>query len=189
MSQSDFPASPPSHALADVAELRAELDLRNQLVEQLSQELFRIVKDGDRVLPPSGMESSSALQEQSEQLHQLRGELADIEQQVRFYQEQISTRDAELYRLQQSVQALSDRNHMLEQVVQELPQIYRQKFSERIEPVRDKVERLQRENRQLYAELQSVSYRLAMRTRNGAQPLDLSQPQREAEPYPKFENV
>jgi hypothetical protein len=54
---------------------------------------------------------------------------------------------------------------MLEQVVQELPQIYRRKFEERMTPVRDKVTILQRENRQLQAELQSVSYRLALKNR------------------------
>jgi hypothetical protein len=54
---------------------------------------------------------------------------------------------------------------MLEQVVQELPTVYRQKFSERLTTVKQRVAELQRENRQLQAELQSVTYRLAMRTR------------------------
>ncbi|NER49582.1 MAG: hypothetical protein F6J86_33305, partial [Symploca sp. SIO1B1] len=74
--------------------------------------------------------------------------------------------DEEIYQLRQSVQELTDRSRMLEQVVQELPQIYRQKFSERMIPVREKVAMLQRENRQLHTELQSVSYRLAVRNRN-----------------------
>jgi len=54
---------------------------------------------------------------------------------------------------------------MLEQVVQELPRIYKQKFAERMGPVKEKVAMIQRENRQLHAELQSVSYRLAVRSR------------------------
>ena len=57
---------------------------------------------------------------------------------------------------------------MLEQVVQELPQIYRRKFEERMAPVREKVATLQRENRKLQAELQSVSYRLAIKTRTAS---------------------
>jgi chaperonin cofactor prefoldin len=61
---------------------------------------------------------------------------------------------------------------MLEQVVQELPKIYRQKFEDRMETVRDKVKTLQNDNRRLQAELQSVSYRLAVRTRRSQQ-LDL----------------
>jgi chromosome segregation ATPase len=87
---------------------------------------------------------------------------------VAFYQEQITTRDSEIYQLRQSVQELTDRTRMLEQVVQELPQIYRRKFEERMTPVREKVAMLQRENRQLQAELQSVSYRLALKTRNAS---------------------
>ncbi len=96
----------------------------------------------------------------------LREQLQAVEQQVTFYQEQIRTRDTEIYQLRQSVQELTDRSRMLEQVVQELPQIYRRKFEERMAPVRDKVTMLQKENRQLQAELQSVSYRLAVKTRN-----------------------
>jgi vacuolar-type H+-ATPase subunit D/Vma8 len=96
----------------------------------------------------------------------LREQLQDVEQQVTFYQEQIASRDSEIYQLRQSVQELTDRSRMLEQVVQELPEIYRQKFAERMAPVREKVAMLQRENRQLHAELQSVSYRLAVRSRN-----------------------
>ena len=49
--------------------------------------------------------------------------------------------------------------------MQELPEVYRQKFGERIGPIKEKVEMLQKENRQLHAELQSVSYRLAVRNR------------------------
>jgi len=144
----------------EVSQLRQELQLRDQLVQQLSQELFRLVK-GNNSFMPQRSESESDLNE----LQSLREQLQAVEQQVMFYQEQITTRDAEIYQLRQSVQELSDRSRMLEQVVQELPQIYRRKFEERMAPVRDKVAILQRENRQLQAELQSVSYRLALKTR------------------------
>jgi hypothetical protein len=46
-----------------------------------------------------------------------------------------------------------------------LPNVYRQKFAERMTVVKKRVTELHRENRQLQAELQSVSYRLAVRTR------------------------
>jgi len=67
--------------------------------------------------------------------------------------------------LRQTVQELTDRTRMLEQVVQELPTVYRQKFAERMTAVKQRVAEIQRENRRLQAELQSVSYRLAVRTR------------------------
>lgn len=161
MSQTDIPNI---QALStEVSQLRQELQLRDQLVQQLSQELFRLVKGNTNFMPPK-----SEPEYDLGQLQALREQLQAVEQQVTFYQEQITTRDVEIYQLRQSVQELTDRSRMLEQVVQELPQIYRRKFEERMAPVRDKVAMLQRENRQLQAELQSVSYRLALKTRNSS---------------------
>ena len=145
----------------EVSRLREDLHLRDQLVQQLSQELFRLVKGNANFTPPPEVS-----ERHQAQMRLLREQLQDVEQQVKFYQDQIATRDQEIYQLRQSVQELTDRSRMLEQVVQELPQIYRQKFAERMAPVREKVAMLQRENRQLHAELQSVSYRLAVRNRN-----------------------
>ena len=145
----------------EVSKLRQELQLREQLVQQLSQELFRLVKgNANFTSQPDFSERHLS------QLTDLRDQLQAVEEQVNFYQEQITTRDAEIYQLRQSVQELTDRSRMLEQVVQELPQIYRHKFEERMAPVREKVAMLQKENRQLQAELQSVSYRLALKSRN-----------------------
>jgi chromosome segregation ATPase len=144
----------------ELSQLRQELQLRDQLVQQLSQELFRLVKGNTSFIPPK-VEPEFDLS----QLQDLRDQLQAVEEQVTFYQEEISNRDTEIYQLRQSVQELTDRSRMLEQVVQELPQIYRRKFEERMAPVRDKVATLQRENRQLQAELQSVSYRLALKNR------------------------
>jgi chromosome segregation ATPase len=161
VSQTDIPNI---QALSkEAAQLRQELQLRDQLVQQLSQELFRLVK-GNANFMPQRSESERDLS----QLQALREQLQAVEQQVTFYQEQIATRDAEIYQLRQSVQELTDRSRMLEQVVQELPQIYRRKFEERMAPVREKVAILQRENRKLQAELQSVSYRLALKTRTSS---------------------
>lgn len=147
----------------EVAHLHEELQTRDQLVQQLSQELFRLVKGNTGFMP-----SPDVSERHMAEMRALREQLQGVEQQVSFYQEQISARDAEIYQLRQSVQELTDRSRMLEQVVQELPKIYRQKFAERMIPVKEKVAMIQRENRQLHAELQSVSYRLAVRTRRSA---------------------
>lgn len=144
----------------EVSRLTEELQMRDQLVQQLSQELFRLVKGNTTFVPvPEVSERHQA------QLQAMREQVQAVEQQVSFYQDQIAERDGEIYQLRQSVQELTDRSRMLEQVVQELPEVYRQKFGERIGPIKEKVEMLQRENRQLHAELQSVSYRLAVRNR------------------------
>jgi DNA repair exonuclease SbcCD ATPase subunit len=146
---------------SEVGRLQEELNMRDQLVQQLSQELFRLVK-GNVGLMPNPELSEQHLQE----MQKLREQLQGVEQQVTHYQEQLAERDTEIYQLRQTVQELTDRSRMLEQTVQELPNIYRKKFAERVIPIKEKVAHLQRENRQLHAELQSVSYRLAVRNRN-----------------------
>jgi chromosome segregation ATPase len=181
-SQTANPNLPPTNP-GEVSRLRQELQLRDQLVQQLSQELFRLVKGNTNFMPqPEVSERHQA------QMRLLREQLQEVEQQVEFYQKQISTRDAEIYQLRQSVQELTDRSRMLEQAVQELPKIYRKKFAERLVPVREKVERLQKENRQLHTELQSVSYRLAVKTRRSApSQVDLPSFSRpDAAPIPAF---
>ncbi|HEY9848287.1 MAG TPA: Npun_F5560 family protein [Leptolyngbyaceae cyanobacterium] len=153
---------------SEISELRQELTLRDQLVQQLSQELFRLVKGNTTFLP-----SPEVSERNQSQMLALREQLQGVEQQVAFYQEQIADRDTEIYHLRQSVQELTDRSRMLEQVVQELPQVYRQKFAERLAPVKEKMAQLQRENRQLQAELQSLNYRLAIKSRQSGGKLDL----------------
>ncbi|MGF1494170.1 MAG: Npun_F5560 family protein [Microcoleaceae cyanobacterium] len=147
---------------AEVTRLNEELKMRDQLVQQLSQELFRLVKGNSAVTAQQEIETSERHQTQ---VKALREQLQEVEQQVKFYQEQIAERDIEVYQLNQSVDELTERSRMLEQVVQELPGVYRQKFSERLNEVMAKVDQLQQENRQLHAELQSVSYRLAQKSR------------------------
>lgn len=156
-----------STAQSEVARLQEELQVRDELVQQLSQELFRLVKGNTQFMPSPEMSE----QHQAE-VRALREQLRGVEQQVAFYQNQLEDRNNEVTQLRQTVQDLTDRTRMLEQVVQELPKVYRQKFEERLESVQTKAARLQQENRQLQAELQSVSYRLAVRTRR-SQRLDL----------------
>ncbi len=140
--------------------LKVELDQKDLLVQQLSEELFRLVKGNTAFLP------NPELHEQhSEEMRFLAQKLAIIENQLSLTQVQIQDRDREAVELRQIIQEMSDRNQMLEQVVQELPNIYRAKFAERIVPIKQKIESLQKENRQLHIELQSLSFRLSGRTR------------------------
>ncbi len=164
----------------EVSHLREEIQMRDQLVQQLSQELFRLVKGNTNFMP-----SPEVSERHLGEMRALREQLQGVEQQVTFYQEQITTRDTEIYQLRQSVQELTDRSRMLEQVVQELPHVYREKFAERLAPVKEKLAMLQRENRQLHAELQSVSYRLAVRTRRSSG-LDLPNFPRGSATLPNF---
>jgi chromosome segregation ATPase len=165
VTQTDTPS--PSELQAEIAQLHDELQLRDQLVQQLSQELFRLVKTNT-----NQTYTLDAPEQYEGEILALREQLQGVEQQVAFYQEQISDRDSEIYQLRQSSQELGDRSRMLEQVVQELPRIYKEKFEQRLTPVKEKVVQVQQENRRLHAELQSVSYRLAVRNRKTSE-LDL----------------
>lgn len=169
----------------ELSRLREELQLRDQLVQQLSQELFRLVKGNANFTP-----TPEVSEQHQNELRLLREQLQEVEQQVQFYQQQISVRDKEIYQLRQSVQELTDRSRMLEQTIQEMPHIYRRKFAERMTPVREKIEQLQRENRQLHAELQSVSYRLAVKNRRTNTKVDLPTFARPlSSPIPSFGTV
>lgn len=157
MSWSESDPLNPQEMQSEVSHLQEELQGRDQLIEQLSQELFRLAKGNPNFVPePGGCETHQA---QILLILFLQEELQKVEQQVMLEQDQIIIRDAEIEQLWQSVQELIARNQRLEQVVQELPQMYRQKFAERMEPVRERVKQLQQENRQLRTEVQGVSYR------------------------------
>lgn len=152
----------------EISHLQENLQLRDQLVEQLSQELFRLIKDTNTTKYQADPEPNH-----QGEIAQLRENLRETEKQVEFYQEQISVRDEEIYQLRQCVQELTDRSRMLEMVVQELPHIYRQKFSERLVPIRDKVVKLKQENQRLHSETQSLSYRLAVKNRRNANKIEI----------------
>lgn len=169
----------------EVTRLSEELKMRDQLVQQLSQELFRLVKGNNQFMPQPDVSDRHKAE-----MRMLREQLQEVEQQVTFYQQQIASRDREIYQLRQSVQETGDRTRMLEQALQEMPQIYRRKFEERMIPVKERIERLQRENRQLHVELQSVSYRLAVKTRRNTSRVDLpSFARRLSGPIPSFGSV
>ena len=157
-----------SSTQSEVVQLREELAMRDQLVQQLSQELFRLVKGNQDFMP-----TPEVSEQHQQEVSSLRNQLQKLEEQVTFYQDQIESRDEEAHQLRQTTQELTDRTRMLEQVVQELPRIYKEKFAERMNAVKDRVAKIQQENRQLQAELQSTSYRLAVRNRRGSDHVDL----------------
>lgn len=160
-----------SDAQVELVRLQAELKLRDQLVQQLSQELFRLVRDqvptGSRRLP-------TELKSLQQQLQAEKHKTAD-------YRTRLQQRETELIHLQDSVTQLNSRIQILEAALREMPQIYKQKFAERMVPVKEKILSLQQRNQSLQAELNSVSYRLAVRDRQIAQ-LDLPS-------FPRFNSM
>ncbi len=165
----DQPQSPETHA--EVAQLRQQLQQRDQLVEQLSGELFRVI----RSQPPALMSDASVggMAALPPALPPRQDELQEIEGQIAFYQAQIDRQDAEIRQLQNTCQDLRDRNRMLEQLIQDLPEVYRQQFSDRLSQVKAQVQSLQQENRRLYAEVQTAHQALTQDKRGLRQRLSL----------------
>lgn len=155
----------------EIVQLRQQLQCRDLLIEQLSTELFRMVKTH----PPALAASSSAVSSSAPLTPEasLKEDLRQLEQQIEFYQGQIDKRDVEITRLQQSCQTLSERNQMLEHIIQELPEVYRQKFTDRLDLVKSKVQSLQTENRRLHSELQQVNAQMLPEGRGTGKQLSL----------------
>jgi chromosome segregation ATPase len=144
----------------DITQLKQELQQKDLLVQQLSEELFRLVKGNVAFTP-----TKEVSEQHQTELQELRKKLATVEQQLAAANERLHDRELEIVALRQKVEELSDRNKALDKAVEELPVMYRNKFAERMVPIKAKVEMLQKENRQLHMELQSLSYRLASRVR------------------------
>ncbi|NCJ07561.1 hypothetical protein GS597_13785 [Synechococcales cyanobacterium C] len=167
----DQPPSP--DVQAEVLQLRQQLELRDQLVEQLSGELFRMIRTQPLALPPGAPLSEMAALPPATPSKRHLDEVQELEQQISFYQAQIDRQDAEIRQLQISCQELRDRNQMLEQLIQDLPEVYRQQFSERLAQIRAQVQSLQQENRRLYAEIQTAHQALSGDKRSLIQRLSL----------------
>ena len=146
---------------AEVTRFREELSIRDKLVQQLSQELFRLVKDNTAYAPRTEVAGDYRAE-----VRLLREQLQGVEQQVQFYQGQLQRRDVEIQQLRQTIRELNERGQILEQVIRELPKVYTRKFAERLAPIKNKIMSLQSENRQLQANLVAVTDRLAARGLN-----------------------
>jgi hypothetical protein len=75
----------------EASRLREELQLRDQLVQQLSQELFRLVKGNTNFMPQPEVSERHQVE-----IQLFREQLQEVEEQVKFYQEQLSVRDADI---------------------------------------------------------------------------------------------
>lgn len=133
------------HQPLDASALLAELEQKDRLIEQLSEELMRYVRQPDTVATTGDrlLESPAA--------------------------RDMSETDAATADLQQ----LADRNRELEELLQELPDIYQEKFAARLDPVKAELERLRAENQRLRAEIKSLNYRLSVRSSTAADAVNL----------------
>ena len=127
--------------------LKHQLKIRDQLVDQLSAQLFQMVQDHPPALPQARSSFNGGIPNSASE------DVQALQQQISFYQDQIDQRDQQITQLKTSCQELSDRNHMLENVIQELPEVYRQQFAERLDRFKEKMQALKAENQKLRTEL------------------------------------
>ncbi len=145
---------------AENAQLREELQQRDVLIQQLSEELFRLVKGNVAFLPNT---AAISVREYEESLQILTEKITILEAQLLEVRGEVQEKERTIVSLRRKIHELSDRQKILEKALADQPSIYRAKFAERMIPVKRKIELLQKENRQLHMELQSLSFCLASR--------------------------
>jgi hypothetical protein len=158
----------PSDPQSEIAYLQEELQVRDQLVQQLSQELFRLVKgNASFVDPPHTLAAGE------DELNPFNNPWSVSLDSAVNAQEQEESHVREVHQLRQTVQELTDRCRLLEQAIQEFPEIYRQKFTERMQLVKERIMLLQQENRCLKNELHSTTHRLMASKQRSNSEIDL----------------
>lgn len=124
----------------DSSALLAELEQKDRLIEQLSEELMRYLQQP--AIAPDSVATATATTGEVEASRQpllaAGGDNRDL-------------------------QELTARNQELTGLLQELPEIYQNKFACRLKPIEAELERLQVDNQKLRAEVKSLHYRLAVR--------------------------
>ncbi len=160
--------------------LQQDIQIRDQLVKQLSEEMYRLMLNKPELFlqfyqaRQDAKQAQKVTEETLHQLNELQQQALALTDQLAFYQAQIEERDQEIMqrdreiqRLQQSLQEFNERNQMLEKVIQEMPEVYRQKFSQRLEQVKVKLENLEFENQRLKAQLRQAHHPVSNGPRNG----------------------
>ncbi len=102
-------------------------------------------------------ERRAALQSENQYL---KANIHQLETQVKGSREEIDAREAGLRALLGKIQTLSDNNRQLEQHLNEVPELYRRKFTERMNPVAEKIQGIQSENYRLQLEMQGMAQKL-----------------------------
>jgi hypothetical protein len=126
------------------AQLREELQQRDVLIQQLSEELFRLVKGNVAFLPSS---SAIGVRQYEESLQILTEKITILEAQLLEARCEAQNKERIIVSLRRQIHELSDRQKILEKTLADQPSIYRAKFAERMIPVKRKIELLQKENR------------------------------------------
>lgn len=136
--------------------LRQELEQKDILIQELSEEVLRLVKGNITLELDQGL----AAQQESE-VRSLAQKLRHSEEQLILSQLLLRERDQQISELRQALDHAENESRELQARIDSLPEVYSSKFSERMEPIKSKVEELQKQKDLLTSEIQTLSQRLA----------------------------
>ncbi|MEN9224732.1 MAG: hypothetical protein Q6L60_09325 [Thermostichus sp. HHBFW_bins_43] len=127
----------------------------NQLDPYLQEQLENRESDPQRAKQAQALAAAreSEIKSLQERNRILQGQLDLMQLRQEKQHQQIRSYEAEIEQLYQEKQ-------LLEQMMQELPEMYRRKFQARIQPIRERIAAIQAENRQLRVDLYQLSYHL-----------------------------
>jgi len=125
-------------------ELLRQLQERDQLVQQLAQEIIHV------------NQHNRALQQQLDQSasHPQTGN-AYLEQQLAKTREDLFLKEKENFTLLERLQQAQQENARLQQYLRDLPDLYRQKFAERMIPFKERLSQVESENHRLQQFIQT----------------------------------
>ncbi len=142
--------------------LQNQLQERQQLIQQLAQELveanikIRTLETAPPQLGQGGGSGSDYEEMLNQQVHLLNEENRTLRQQIGLLEQRITEVRKERGELENShstllskMNQLRDENRRLEQYVQDLPELYRRKFKERMEVLETRLIEMQSENGRL----------------------------------------
>lgn len=174
----NFPHVDTAHP-AEAVELRRMLEERDALVRQMVTELVRVNQQNRQLqMSLDQVQRPAASSQDQDQIMALRSQnqyLEDnvrrLEGQLKAARDEVNEREGGLRALLGKIQDLSENNRQLEQHLHDVPELYRRKFTERLNPVTACIENIQTENRRLQGEVQGMAQKLLAVQEAIAQPL------------------
>jgi len=123
-----------------------QLAEKDRLIQQLAQELIQ-VNQFNRTLQQQP-EPRNGSGERNERVQWL-------EQQNSKLREDMALKEKENYALLDKLQQVQQENQKLQQYLRDVPELYRRKFSERIAPIKARLQEMESENKRLVQALPS----------------------------------
>jgi chromosome segregation ATPase len=120
-----------------------QLAEKDQLIQQLAQELIQ-VNQHNRIL-----QQQSEIPRVEAAFEGRREQMQWLEKQVGELRGEIAQKEQENLTLLDNLQTVQQENQKLQQYLRDLPELYRQKFTERLTPIKHRLHQIESENKRL----------------------------------------